>query len=61
MKSFPGLSNILTNEPQHIDVIAKKTNLNIQDVSYKLMILELEETIEELPGKFFIKRQVENV
>ena len=43
--------NCLNDEKvTHINEIAKKSNLNINEVSYKLMMLELEDKIVSLPG-----------
>ena len=39
-----------------VDKIIKKSNIPIQDISYKLMMLELEEKIEALPGQNYRKR-----
>lgn len=48
--------NILNSNPQHINEIVKQLNSNIREVSYKLMMLELEDFIIELPGKYFIRK-----
>ncbi len=40
----------------HINEIIKKSKMKTQDVSYKLMMLELEEKIEALPGQNYRKR-----
>lgn len=53
---FLDVYNQLSNIPKHIDEIANNLNLSIQEVSYKLMMLELEEYIIELPGKNFIRK-----
>ena len=50
------LYNVLTYKPQHINDIAKKLTCDIKEISYKLMMLELEEKIIELPGKNFIRK-----
>lgn len=47
---------IPTNGSIHINEIIKKSNIAIQDISYKLMMLELEEKIEALPGQNYRKR-----
>ena len=47
---------IPTNGSIHINEIIKKSNIPIQDISYKLMMLELEEKIEALPGQNYRKR-----
>lgn len=45
----------ITKEPISIDEICKKTKLKINEVNYKLTMLELEGYIEKLPGNFFVK------
>lgn len=45
--------NVLGKEPKDIDEISKLVNKPINEVSYKLTILELQGAIEELPGKKF--------
>ena len=47
---------IPTNGSIHINEIIKKSNIPIQDISYKLMMLELEEKIEALQGQNYRKR-----
>ena len=48
--------NLLNNEPQHINELAKKLNYNIQEINYKLMMLEIDGHIIQLPGKNFIRK-----
>ena len=48
--------NSLSYNPQHINEIAKKLNMSINDVSYQLMMLELDEHVIQLRGKNFIRR-----
>ena len=36
--------------------ISKKLNLSISEVSYKLMMLELEDKIVSLPGNYYKKK-----
>ncbi len=55
-KEYIDVFNILSHKPQHINEIAKKLEYSISDVSYKLMMLEIEEKIIQLPGKNFIRR-----
>ena len=47
---------IPNNGSIHINEIIKKSNMSIQDISYKLMMLELEEKIEDLPGQNYRRR-----
>ena len=50
-EEYIGIYKCLNNEKvTHINEIAKKLNLNINEVSYKLMMLELEDKIVSLPG-----------
>lgn len=53
---FQEVYKILNSNPKHINEIVKQLNSNIREVSYKLMMLELEDYIIELPGKYFIRR-----
>ena len=55
-KEFLDVYRILSYNPQHINEISKKIKLSINDVSYKLMMLEIEGHIIQLPGKNFIRR-----
>lgn len=55
-EEFKDLYNVLTYKPQHINDIAKKLTYDIKEISYKLMMLELEEKIIELPGKNFMRK-----
>jgi len=45
----------LSEEPLHIDVIAIKSKLHINEVSTILLNLELDDLITQLPGKVFAK------
>lgn len=45
--------NLLRKEPKTIDEIAQDLDKPINEVSYKLTLLELQGAIEELPGKKF--------
>ena len=48
--------NILADKPIHINDIFKKSKLDIKEINYKLMMLELEDYIIQLPGKYFIRK-----
>lgn len=48
--------NILSYKPQYINDIAKKLEKSINDVSYILMMLEIEGHAIQLPGKNFIRK-----
>lgn len=55
-KEYLDVYRILSYKPQHINEISKKIDLSINDVNYKLMMLEIEGHIIQLPGKNFIRR-----
>lgn len=55
-KEYIDIYNILSNEPIHINEICKKSNLSISEVNYKLMMLEIDGNILQLPGKQFIRK-----
>ena len=48
--------NILTKKPTHINDIFKNSKLDIKEINYKLMMLELGDYITQLPGKYFIRK-----
>ena len=41
--------------PQDVNEIANKTAISISDVNYKIMLLQLDDKIKELPGKRFVR------
>lgn len=47
---------ISKDKPIHINEISKKLKIGIQEINYKLTMLELEEKIISLPGQNYIKR-----
>ena len=53
---YKEMYSILSWKPQHINTIAKKLQSNISEISYKLMMMELDEYIEQLPGNFYIRK-----
>lgn len=56
-EEYKEIYNCLENErPTHINEIVKKLNLSINEVSYKLMMLELEDKIVSLPGNNYKKK-----
>ncbi len=55
-EEFVDVYNVLSYKPQHINEISKKCGNSINDVSYKLMMLELEEHAIQLRGKNFIRK-----
>lgn len=55
-EEFKGIYNCLDNEKTiHINEIAKKLNLSVGEVSYKLMMMELENLVISLPGNNYKK------
>jgi len=54
-EEFRKIYNVLTDEPMEINKICRITNLNICEVNYKLMLMELEGLITQLAGKRFIR------
>ena len=56
----PELLNVykeISDIPKDINQIARKTGLSISEVNYKMMILQLEDKIVELPGQRFVRNQ----
>lgn len=47
---------VIDNIPKSISEIAIMVNLPINEVNYKLMALEIENKIKELPGQMFIRK-----
>ena len=45
----------INNFPQDINEIAYKTGLSLSEVNYKIVLLQLEDKIKELPGQRFIR------
>ncbi len=45
----------LSNEPKHIDIIAKETEINSSECLVHLLSLEFRDLVKQLPGKMFIK------
>ena len=56
-EEYKVIYNLIPGEGKiHINDIIKKARIGIQDVSYKLMMLELEEKIEALPGQNYKRK-----
>lgn len=53
---YTDVYKVLSEEPMYINEICKKANLDISEVNYKLMMLEIEGNIEEIPGKRFKRK-----
>ena len=45
----------INNIPQDVNDIAQKTGLSIGEVNYKIMLLQLDDRIKELPGQRFVR------
>jgi DNA processing protein len=61
IKNYPELNEeekkvvaVLTNEPKYIDTIADEAKLPVYQVSSLLMMLEMKQTVKQLPGKYFV-------
>lgn len=48
---------VIKNLPQNVNEIARKAGLSISEVTYKTMMLQLENKIVELPGQRFIRNR----
>lgn len=56
-KELSGVYKIITDVPQDVNEIARKTGLTISEVNYKTMLLQLDDKIIELPGQRFIRAE----
>ena len=56
-KELVKVYEVINDIPIHANEIAKKTGLSISEVNYKLLILQLDEKIMELPGQKFIRKE----
>ena len=52
---------VINNIPQDVNEISRKTELSISDVNYKILMLQLEDKITELPGQRFIIKEDEDI
>lgn len=48
---------VINNVPQDINEIARKMKVSISDVNYKIMMLQIEDKITELPGQRYILKE----
>lgn len=55
-KEYLDVYKVLSNESLHINQIARITKLPLEEVNYKLMMLEIMGKVIQLPGKEFIKK-----
>lgn len=56
-KELGKIYGVISDTPINANEIAKKTGLSISEVNYKLLILQLDEKIMELPGQKFIRKE----
>lgn len=54
-EEFISIYKILGNEPIHINNICKKLNIKVSEASAKLIMMELQGIIKEIPHKGYIK------
>lgn len=47
----------INNIPQDVNEIVRKTGISIGEVNYKIMLLQLDEKIKELPGHRFVRNE----
>lgn len=47
----------ISDIPKRINEICTQTGLSVSDVNYKIMILEMENKVDELPGQMFIRKR----
>lgn len=52
---------VINDMPQDVNEIARKTKLSISDVNYKVMMLQLEDKIVELPGQRFVIKEDDDI
>lgn len=50
---------VLNNTPKDINQITRETKLSVSEVNYKIMLLQLDDRIVELPGQRFIVKDGE--
>lgn len=55
-KEYIDIYDILTDKPIYIEEIYRKCKLSINEINYKLMMMELEGNIVQLPGKYFVRK-----
>lgn len=56
-KELEKIYEVIKDIPIHANEITKKTGLPISEVNYKLLMLQLDEKIMELPGQKFIRKE----
>ena len=56
-KELVKIYEVINDIPINANEIVKKTGLPINEVNYKLLMLQLDEKIIELPGQKFIRKE----
>ena len=59
-KDLIDVYKVINNIPQDVNEIARKSKLSVSDVNYKVMMLQIEDKITELPGQRFIIKEDED-
>lgn len=59
-KELKDVYNCILKIPKDINTIARELNRNINEINYKIMMLELDDKIQELPGQRFIVKEEVN-
>ena len=54
---FIDVYKVIGNSPIGVNEISKKLKLPISDINYKIMMLEMEDKIQELPGQLFVRKR----
>lgn len=54
-KEYQEIYNYLTDIPININVIAKKCNLNISELTQKLLIMEIKGYVKSMPGNEYVR------
>ena len=54
-EQFLDLYNAITYMPININIIAKKCNLGISEVTQKLLIMEIKGYIKSMPGNEYVR------
>lgn len=52
---------VINDIPQDVNEIARKAKISISDANYKVMMLQLEDRITELPGQRFIIKEDDDI
>ncbi|MDD2752805.1 MAG: DNA-processing protein DprA [Candidatus Omnitrophica bacterium] len=58
-REVPAVYDLISEEPIQLDDLLEKSNLDVRNLSYLLLQLQLGRLIKQLPGKYFVRRQNE--